>query len=160
MHTPRSSSRVQGMECVCLSACWDPPWAWAWRSPQVWAWRPPWPDAPTSPLGVGLETPLARPPNLLSAPGDPLARPPNLPSAPGHPLGQTPQPPPWVWAWRPPQPDPQPPPWVWAWRPPGQTPPVNRILDRRFWKYYLAPTSLRVVIIWIASYHFERDYTR
>ena len=30
-----------------------------------------------------------------------------------------------------------------------QTPPVNRILDTRFWKYYLAPTSLRAVMtIW------------
>ena len=25
------------------------------------------------------------------------------------------------------------------------TPPVDRILDTRFWKYYLAPTSLRAV---------------
>ena len=42
---------------------------------------------------------------------------------------------------------------LWSWkgvhpsmqwgRPP---PPVNRILDTRFWKYYLAPTSLRAVI--------------
>ena len=42
---------------------------------------------------------------------------------------------------------PQIPPWLWAWRPlprtrhpPGPgTPPVDRILDTRFWKYYLAP---------------------
>ena len=27
------------------------------------------------------------------------------------------------------------------------TPPMDRILDTRFWKYYLAPTSLRVVKI-------------
>ena len=39
------------------------------------------------------------------------------------------------------------PPWVWAWRPPP-TPTVNRILDTYFWKYYLAPTSLRAVKIW------------
>ena len=61
---------------------------WAWRPPGcgsgkppgqtpqlppwVWAWRPPWPDPSTSPLGVGLETPLARPLNS-----------------------------PWVWAWKP-----------------------------------------------------------
>ena len=32
----------------------ETPWVWAWRPPQVWAWGPP-------PLGVGLETPQARP---------------------------------------------------------------------------------------------------
>ena len=32
------------------------------------------------------------------------------------------------------------PPRVWAWRPP-----VDRIVDTRFWKDYLAPTSLRAV---------------
>ena len=31
------------------------------------------------------------------------------------------------------------------WRTPP-TPPVDRILDTRFWKYYLAPTSLHAVI--------------
>ena len=43
--------------------------------------------------------------------------------------------------WRPPW---QRPP---GWRPPGQRPPppVSRILDTRFWKYYFAPTSLRAV---------------
>ena len=44
------------------------------------------------------------------------------------PLGQTPNLPHWVWAWRPP-------------------PTVDRILDTRFWKYYLAPISFRVVKI-------------
>ena len=37
---------------------------------------------------------------------------------------------------------------VWAATPPGCGPgdtPVNRILDTRFWKYYLAPTSLWAV---------------
>ena len=41
-----------------------------------------------------------------------------------------------------PGPDPpQFPPWVWALRPPqgAGTPAVNRILDTRLWKYYLAP---------------------
>ena len=51
--------------------------------------------------------------------------------------------PPQVWAWRPPSQTPQLPPWVWAWRPP---PPVDRILDTRFWKYYLAPTSFWAVM--------------
>ena len=108
----------------------DPPGQTPQPPPWVWAWRPPWPDPPTSPLC--LETPLARPLNLPPGcgPGDPPARHPNLPS------GCAPG-------------DPR-----------ARHPPVNRILDRRFWKYYLAPTSLRVVIIWIASYHFERDYTR
>ena len=59
MHTACSRSRLLGG--VCLSACWDI------HTPLVWVWRPP-------SLGVGLETPLARPLNF----------------------------PPWVWAWRPP----------------------------------------------------------
>ena len=40
---------------------------------------------------------------------------------------------------------------VWAWRPPS---PVDRILDTRFWKYYLAQTSLRVVIIHLLGLSF------
>ena len=55
----------------------DPPW--------VWAWRPPRPDHSTSTLGVGLETPQARP--LSFPPGCGPEDPPQLP--------------PWVWAWRP-----------------------------------------------------------
>ena len=43
----------------------------------------------SSPLGVGLETPLARPLNLPPGCGS------------GDPPGQTPQAPPWVWVWRP-----------------------------------------------------------
>ena len=87
---------------------------------------------------------------------------------PGNPLGVdlvTPSHP-QVWAWRSPPP-------VWAWRPlqartlnfplecgPGNLqcmlgyhphPPVNRILATRFWKYYLVPTSLRVVINFLKS---------
>ena len=42
----------------------------------------------------------------------------------------------------PPPPDLTTSPWVWAWRPP-----LDRILDTRFWKYYLAPTPLRATII-------------
>ena len=73
MHTTLSSSHQLGG--VYLSSCWDtpPPPVWAWRPPWVWAWRPPLgcgditpgvgletpqPDPSTSPLGVGLETPL------------------------------------------------------------------------------------------------------
>ena len=75
------------------------------------------------PLGVGLETPLARPPNfpppvvdletplarplnfpLGCGPGDPSppVRPPNFPigCGPGDSPGQTPQLPPWMSAWR------------------------------------------------------------
>ena len=69
-------------------------------------------------------------------------------------------PPPWtlVWAWRPPGQTPQPLPQCGpgdshpqpdpSTSPLGvglETPPVNRIIDTRFWKYYLAPTSLRAV---------------
>ena len=50
---------------------------------------------------------------------------------------------PQVWTWRPPQLDPSTPPGCGSGDLP---PPVNRILDTRFWKYYLAPTSLRAVI--------------
>ena len=60
------------------------------------------------------------------------------------PPGQIPQPPTWVWAWTSPQPDPSIPPGSGPRHPPT----VNRILDTRFWKYYLAPTSLRAVNIW------------
>ena len=63
-------------------------------------------SGPGAPLGVGLETFLARPLNLpppgvgLETP--PSARPLNLHPGcePGDPPGQTPQPPLWVWAWR------------------------------------------------------------
>ena len=39
----------------------------------------------------------------------------------------------------------------------GQTPPLDRILDTRYWKYYLAPTSLRAVIIsfWISGWRIS-----
>ena len=63
------SSRGVG---VCLSACWDTPpglgldtpglglepspQVWAW-SPWVWAWTHTLPDPPSSPLGLGLDTP-------------------------------------------------------------------------------------------------------
>ena len=83
--------------------------------PPVWAWIPPWPNPPPSPLGLGLDTPPAKPPNLLPGCG------------PGHPPSQTPTSPLGLGL---------------------DTPPVNRILDTRFWKYYLAPTSLRAVNIW------------
>ena len=65
---------------------------------------PPARPAPTSPVGVGLETPLPR-----FGPGDP---------------SQTPQSPPWVWAWRPPQPLP-------GCGPGDPLPPVNRMTDRK-----------------------------
>ena len=87
-----------------------------------------------NPLGVGLETPP----------------------------GQTSQLPPWVWAWRPPK--------ARSLNfPPGcepgdlqcmlgyQTSPVNRILDTCFWKYYLAATSLRAVIIWLIPRHRHQE---
>ena len=66
---------------VCLPQCmlgyiYPPAWAWT-LSPQVWVWRPPGcgPGDPPGltpqppPLGVGLVTPLARPPNLPPWPG-------------------------------------------------------------------------------------------
>ena len=53
MRTARGSSRQLGG--VCLSACWDT------HLLPVWAWSPCQPDPSTSPLGVGLETPLWRP---------------------------------------------------------------------------------------------------
>ena len=37
---------------------------------------------------------------------------------------------------------------------PRYSPPVNRILDTRYWKYYPAPTSLREVIISLCLYCF------
>ena len=66
------------------------------------------------------------------------------------PSGQTPQLPPWVWAWRPAR-HAGIPPVMHAGIPP---PLVNRILDTRFWKYYLAPTSLRAVMIVVSSHYF------
>ena len=43
-----------------------------------------------------------------------------------HPLDLSLEPPsPWVWAWRPPQPDPSTSLWVWAWRPPPPARPLN-----------------------------------
>ena len=64
MHTAHSSSHLLGRG-VCLSACWDtpPPGPEPPRcgpEPPVWAWTP---------LGVGLDTHLARPPNLHPGPG-------------------------------------------------------------------------------------------
>ena len=42
--------------------------------------EPPWPDPPTSPLGVGLETPQPDPQHPPGCgPGDPPARPLNIP---------------------------------------------------------------------------------
>ena len=94
-----------------------------------------------------------------------------LPRAVTPPRADTPLSRPLVWAWKPPQPDsPQLPPWVWAWKPARHagipplpedllqgtakywdttcnactdtTPlPLDRILDTRFWKYYLPQTS-------------------
>ena len=115
---------------VGLETSWPDPSTF----PQVWAWRFP-PDPSTSPLGVGLETPLPgqtpQPPPGCG-PGDP-PRPLNLP--------------PWVWAWRPPSPgqtpqplgvglktswpDPSTSPWVWAWRSPQtpQPPPLGVCLE-------------------------------
>ena len=107
-------------------------------TPQVWAWIPPGVGlgprcGPGSP-GVVLTPqvwawiPPARPPNIPLG-LDPPARPPNLPPGcgPGHPLDRPPKHPPGCG--------------------PRQHPPVNRILDTCFWKYYLAPTSLRAVMI-------------
>ena len=52
--------------------------------------------------------------------------------------------------WRPPPENVEPPPKIWRplWKFGEQPlpPPVDRILDTRFWKYYLGPTSLRPVI--------------
>ena len=142
MRTTRSSSRL--LRGGCLPQCMlgntpahgcgpEMPLGVGLKTPWVWAWTHPH-------LGVGLET----------SPG------------------QTPQPPPWVLAWKPPSGQtPQLPTWGWAWGPPrpepsisppgcgpgdlqvmlgNHTPPVNKILDTRFWKYYLAPSSLRAVI--------------
>ena len=102
----------------------NPPWVSAWRLPWVWAWRP-------------------IPPRC--GPGDPPG------CGPGDPPGQTPQLPPWVWAWRPPMQG------MLGYHLQGMlgyhlqcilgyaegmmhsVPPVDRILDTLFWKYYLAP---------------------
>ena len=123
---------------VCLSACWD-------RHPLVWAWRPPCQDPPQLPPWVWAwrppsgQTPLNF--ALGCGPGDtageiPLNIHPGC--GPGNMQGL-----------------------LWYDPPPdlfkgilgyhlamhaGMLPlPVNRILDTRLWKYYLAPTSLRVV---------------
>ena len=88
---------------------------------RVWAWRPPWSDPSTSHQPDPSTSPLG--------------------CGPGDPPGQTHQPPPGCGPGDPPSQTPQPLPWVWAWRPS----PVDRILDTRFWKYYLAPTSLLAV---------------
>ena len=80
MHTTRSSNRQLwgGGGSASVHAGIHPP-GMGLETPKLWAWRPP---------AVDLETPQC-------GPGDP----------PGMGLetsGQTPQPPPWVWAWRPP----------------------------------------------------------
>ena len=67
---------------------------WGVSLPQCMVGYTPQPDPSTSPLGMGLEIPLARPPNLPLGIG--------LETLP-H---QTPQLPLWVCAWRPPQTDP------------------------------------------------------
>ena len=76
MRTVSSSSHLLTGGGVCLSACWDLPNLGL-----------------DTPLSVGLETPLARPPTS-----------------------------PCVLVWKTPSQTPQHPPWVWAWRPPSQTP--------------------------------------
>ena len=121
---PRSSHLcgVSGLRCMLGYTphgfgCGDPP--------GVGLENPPRPDPSTSPLGVGLETPLARPLK-----------------------------PPQVWAWKPARHAGIPPlPWRPARHagiPPGRhagipPPPVNRITDTCK-KHNLAPTSLWVVI--------------
>ena len=59
MHTVLSSSRLRGVGGFCLSTCWDTP-------PLSGPGLPPLGpgDPSTSPQGMGLETPPARPPNL------------------------------------------------------------------------------------------------
>ena len=88
MRTARSCSCLRGGGLsASVHAGIHPLWAWVWTSPGVgldthptppwvWAWTPPWcqsgppqPDPPTSPLGVGLDTTLVRPPNLPPGPG-------------------------------------------------------------------------------------------
>ena len=115
MCTARSSSHLLGGLPQCMLGytprCGpgDPPSQTHQPPHWVWAWRPPWPDPLTSPLGVGLETPQ---PDPLTPLGVGLETPQPDPSTstpgcgPGDPPGQTHQPPPWVWAWRTPQPDP------------------------------------------------------
>ena len=127
---------------VHLSACWDT----------------------NSPLGVGLETPRCGPGDTPLGVG--LETPPGC--GPGDPPQMRAWRCPWVWAWRPP-PAPRPDPstsslgvgletykacldttppcckacWnttcnaCWDTTPPP--PQMNRILDTRYWKYYLAP---------------------
>ena len=99
---------------------------------------PPARSPSTPPLGVGLDQiPLNFP--IGCGPGP---DPPQLPlgCGPGDPLWpDPPKLPPWVWAWKPTR---------HAGIPPhgdllqgmlGYHPPMDRILDTRFWKYYLAP---------------------
>ena len=133
MRTAHSHSRLLGG--VCLSACWDTP-----PGPG----HPPCVGLETSPLGMGLETPPARPVNLPLGvgleipPGQnpqptplgvgletplPLARPLNAP--PGCGPGDTPP----VWAWRPPSQTLNFPPGCW----PGDHPPARPLNFPRVW---------------------------
>ena len=136
--------------------CWLDPLARPLNLPLVWAWRSPWPDPSTSPWVWACRLLPGRHLNFPTGCGPgypPKPDPSNLP-----PLGVGLETLPW--------PDPSTSPWVWAGDPPARclnllcvwawtparhawihTPPVYRILDTRFWKYYLAPTSLRAVII-------------
>ena len=105
MRTARSSSRLLGGG-ACLPQCmlgYTPTRCGPGDIPQLWAWRPPGcgPGDPlpgqipsTSPMGVGLETPQARPLNFPPGCG------------PGDPLGQTPQLPPGCGPGDPSSPDP------------------------------------------------------
>ena len=157
MQTAHSCSHLLGG--VCLSACWDTP-PGPGHPP---AWTPPRYGSRDLPTGCG--------------PGDPPSQtcqpPPGC--GPGDPPWPDPSTSPWMWAWRPPWPDPSTyPPGCGPGDPsaPGQTPqptpldvsletppPVNRILDTRFWKYYLAPTSLRAVNIQFNIFDLFTNYS-
>ena len=113
MRTASSSSRLLGKGGVSLSACWDThhPWGEPGDPPRCGPGDPSGQTPQPHPLGVGLETPPARPLNFPPSVGQE--------TLPGH----TPQPPSWVWAWRPAR---------HAGIPPPAPPPVDRILDTRF----------------------------
>ena len=134
-----------GLGGVCLSACWDTPPRPGSGPPPGCESGPSWcgpgypPPAipPNIPLGLGLDTPQPDPQPPGCGPGRQVWawNPPRC--GPGYPQ---------VWAWTPLQPDPSTSPLGLGLNT-SPLPHVNRILETRFWKYYLAPTSLRVVII-------------
>ena len=99
------------------------------------------------PLGLGLDTPLVL--GLKPPPGVGL----DMHLGVGlDPPSQTPQTSPWLWALTPPSQIPNLPLALGLATPNHpHSPSVNRILDTRFWKYYLTPTSLRAVTIYNRS---------